>query len=379
MRYSYATGNVTSSGSDEVGGLVGDMDNSASTISDSFARGQVTVGGGSFRAGGLVGNIDKLDRTVERSFSARAPQVPDGVSLTANMGAFAGGTGFYDDDLGARVAEPLSALTKVTANYFDTSNSGSLLGVANTTDVDASAAAGKVTGLGTAGMTSYSTYRGAGWAIVDGWAEFSGPDSGDPDPNTHNVWGICSGVNDGYPFLLWQYDSNPCAATAAESSGRSMDERVDDAGIHLDVQGVVGEQVAGSPVVIGGQGLAAGSAYTLVLRSTPQVIESGVANAAGNFSKEVVLPAGIAPGPHSVTLTAIGVDGSTLSLVTSFVVSPSGVFSSVSPNVVTATAGLAATGPADELWLWGSGFIALLLAGVVLTIARGRIRTTQSL
>lgn len=104
-----------------------------------------------------------------------------------------------------------------------------------------------------------------------------------------------------------------------------------------------------------------------------------MANAAGNFSKEVVMPAGIAPGTHSVTLTAIGVDGSTLSLVTSFVVSPSGVFSSVSPNVVTATAGLAATGPADELWLWGSGFMALLLAGVALTIERARMRSVSGL
>lgn len=104
-----------------------------------------------------------------------------------------------------------------------------------------------------------------------------------------------------------------------------------------------------------------------------------MANAAGNFSKEVVMPAGIAPGTHSVTLTAIGVDGSTLSLVTSFVVSPSGVFSRVNPNVATATAGLAATGPADEVWLWGSGFMALLLAGVAMTIARGRIWTVSAL
>lgn len=72
----------------------------------------------------------------------------------------------------------------------------------------------------------------------------------------------------------------------------------------------------------------------------------------------------------TVALTAIGADGSTLSLVTSFVVSPSGVFSRVNPNVATATAGLAATGPADELWMWGSGFMALLLAGVVLTLVR---------
>lgn len=56
-----------------------------------------------------------------------------------------------------------------------------------------------------AAMRTLGLYRDAGWAIVDQWAA----------PSADRVWGICASVNDGYPFLLWEYAESPCARPAA--------------------------------------------------------------------------------------------------------------------------------------------------------------------
>jgi hypothetical protein len=66
------------------------------------------------------------------------------------------------------------------------------------------------TGKTTAQMTSFATFAAA-WnsesttVIVDGWQAPSNP-----------TWGICAEVNGGYPFLLWQFEANPCQEVATQ-------------------------------------------------------------------------------------------------------------------------------------------------------------------
>lgn len=134
--------------------------------------------------------------------------------------------------------------------------------------------------------------------------------------------------------------------------------------IHLDLKAKAGEVVAGAPVLIEGQGLRPGSTYSLVVRSTPVTVATGTVSGGGRFSTTVNLPAGIAPGNHTITLTAIGSDGSTLSLVTTFVVSNAGTFTSISPGVGSVVGGLAATGPnSAALSLGVASSLALLALG----------------
>jgi hypothetical protein len=66
-----------------------------------------------------------------------------------------------------------------TANFWDIETTGA-------------SASGRVNGVGhtvgvnTSGMTTESTFTDAGWDF-------------------ENIWGIDSGINDGYPYLLWVY------------------------------------------------------------------------------------------------------------------------------------------------------------------------------
>lgn len=349
IRYSYATGNVTNTNTDQAGGLVGQITSFGdgerfSKISDSYARGQVSVGGGSGtgRAGGLLGDLRSPFNVVERSFATRAPLGSRSVGTGALLGS--------DVDL-----EDLEDLQNLRGNFFDSSSSGDLLGVARTTNSNQPNALERVAGLPTAQLQSFATFDGAGWAIVDGWAPFNAPDSEDVVKGTHQVWGICSGVNDGYPFLLWQYTSNPCPSAAPG---------VVSPAIHLDLKAKAGDEVAGAPVLIEGQGLQPGSTYSLVMRSTPTTVTTGTVSGGGRFSTTVNLPAGIAPGNHTITLTAIGSDGSTLSLVTTFVVSSAGTFTSISPGAGSVVGGLAATGPnSSALSLGVASSLALLVLG----------------
>jgi outer membrane protein OmpA-like peptidoglycan-associated protein len=53
------------------------------------------------------------------------------------------------------------------------------------------------------------------WSIVDGWEPFS------TTSTPAKIWGICSRVNDGYPFLLWEYTTDPCTVTPPPSDSGS--------------------------------------------------------------------------------------------------------------------------------------------------------------
>lgn len=93
--------------------------------------------------------------------------------------------------------------------FWSTSNGGPAFALASSGSVDG--ATGKINSE----LQTFSTFSDAGWDIVNGWDTFN--------PSASKVWGICSGVNSGYPFLLWEYSSNPCPVAASPvSSGFSM-------------------------------------------------------------------------------------------------------------------------------------------------------------
>jgi hypothetical protein len=96
----------------------------------------------------------------------------------------------------------------VSNTFWSTSDGGPAFALESNGSI--AGATGKITSE----LQTFSTFSDAGWDIVNGWDTF--------DPSTSKVWGICSGVNSGYPFLLWEYSSNPCAVPSSGSSGFSI-------------------------------------------------------------------------------------------------------------------------------------------------------------
>ena len=156
-------------GQESVGGLAGFIQSAA--INDSYARGSVT---GTSYVGGLVGTAQ--DSTLVRSFA------------TGRVVATSAGGGLVGSDF-------VPAATSATASFWDIGTSGqstSLFG----------------TGKSTAELQVIVTFSGAGWGIASGWQAST----------TTTPWGICSTVNDGYPFLLAEYATSPCPAAPAAAA-----------------------------------------------------------------------------------------------------------------------------------------------------------------
>jgi hypothetical protein len=189
---SYAEGDVTGTG-DRVGGLAGSY---AGQLEDAYALGDVQ---GNNEVGGLVGYVD--GGSVDKAYAAGM--------VTAT------GTG---SDVGGLIGKADGMALSVSASLFDT----------GTTSQAASAGGQGVVGLSSADMTTFGTFSTANWRIV------AGSSGGQVD-----VWGMCSAVNDGYPFLLWQAASSasdpcvvptvtppPATAPGATSGGDEADSGV---------------------------------------------------------------------------------------------------------------------------------------------------------
>jgi hypothetical protein len=116
---------------------------------------------------------------------------------------------------------------------------------------------------------------------------------------------------------------------------------------------------AGKTITVSGSGYAPGSTVTVLIYSEPQVLTTVVADENGDFTVTVTVPAGLAPGQH--TLVASGVD------------------SQGNPRYVTlpvtVVAGLASTG-ADIAVPAIGGLAALTVGGALLFVSRRRSKVS---
>lgn len=192
IQNSYATGQIV--GKVQTGGLVGTY--RGGSISNSYARTSVSYNSVNpnpnnsvepYRAGGLVGATVGSPGTISFSWSSGLVTTP-----AAGVTYFIGGV------FGGVSSGSTPTFNKVR---WDTETS---------TQSTNAAGSGHV-GNSTAQMQTLATYTTDSYGIRSGWEAFN-------FSTPTNFWGICSGVNDGYPFLLWEYVSNPCVSPAPPSS-----------------------------------------------------------------------------------------------------------------------------------------------------------------
>jgi hypothetical protein len=217
--------NYPSPGGGEVGIAFGDMNNFSGNISISgvFTSGSVRASIANNYAGGLVGYVNMRGQSkgasITNSYSVASVQnntigpgglignytgvVSENVTLS---NVYSAGTLTVVDTLRSRyglVGNMTNGTHKpvITNSFWDTDITGALA-VAPFTIAGSTAKS-------TSEMKSLTTF--SAWAIVEGWESFN-------FSTPTNFWGICSGVNDGYPFLLWEYSTNPCVSPPAASS-----------------------------------------------------------------------------------------------------------------------------------------------------------------
>jgi hypothetical protein len=194
----------TAAGSGNIGGLVGQV--SYGTIQYSGHRGDFLVTGNKL-VGGLVGSVKSDRLELKSNYSIATFDVTgltgydssgiigdgcDGVSLVTNTFSVASGQhwGVQIEDCGT-----------FQDSFYNTTT---FVGVATSDEDSVEGVLGKTT----LDLKDPITYEN--WNIVEGWAVFN------RSGGTH--WGICAAVNDGYPYLLWEYSSNPCVSGGSDNS-----------------------------------------------------------------------------------------------------------------------------------------------------------------
>lgn len=333
---------VSSSGNEAVGALLGyaNLGSGAVAIQNVYASGDVSAASGT-RAGGLLGELREWSSgTIDLtdSYSSVAVTGPSGAGgLAANtVTGTVAFTNTYSTGVITRAggAGPQGILGNdassggvdftVNDTYWDTETTGASTGWPRSPDVG--------TGKTTSEMKLLATF--AAWDIVDGWEAY------DFD-NPTNEWGICSTVNDGYPFLLWEYDANPCPSSGDGGSG-SSEATAGPAGIFLAVAGPVGRSVAETPVYFGSYSIKPNTQYSLRLESvtnrgqTRAVLASGAVNARGSLDDRVELTA-LSPGTYKIVMTGTHRLGHTLALTNYISVGANGTFVSISPEALQPT------------------------------------------
>jgi hypothetical protein len=228
-------GSIRSNGA-QVGSIAGKVDNASTIIQNVKAIVDITYPGINY-AGGLVGGINA--GTVRYSaylglFSASDDYAAIGsftgfnvsgiiqhsygrTTMSGASGYKAGMNGWSNVIVTSSYAVTPGANVGVTAHNSSGTVTNSFW---DTTDGPTIARRDGAAVTGATGKTSVqlrdiATYSAAGWNIVSGWEAFS--TSGTP-----KIWGICSIVNSGYPFLLWEYTSNPCLSVATAPSITSI-------------------------------------------------------------------------------------------------------------------------------------------------------------
>jgi len=146
---------------------------------------------------------------------------------------------------------------------------------------------------------------------------------------------------------------------------------VDQPAIALTPSLRVGEVACGREVVANGEGLKAGSPYSLSLDSS-LVLSSGTVKSSA-FETLATLPLSLSTGSHMLTLSAVGEDGGTLTLQRAFSVDTDCVVVSLDAG---AGSRLAATGPSNTGAVFLGGLMVLTL-GLGLIISRS-IRRPQA-
>ncbi|TQN38096.1 hypothetical protein FHU33_4781 [Blastococcus colisei] len=232
-------------------------------------------------------------------------------------------------------------------------------------------APGKVT-------ASWSAPTVAGTFPVDGYAAYmfqpAGPDAGGMgDSLCHSTADVLTCTGDADFGSEWQVsvfaidsEGNGGIHAAPVATGKIPFPATVPAsnGPMTPAAGSSGKVEAGKTMTVTGTGYAPGSTVTLLIYSEPQVLTTVVADSSGNFTATVTVPAGLAPGEHTLVASGYDTNGDQRFTTLAVTVSAAGTATVTGPK-------LAATGA--DVTLPAIGGLAVLGLGTgLIVVARRR-------
>lgn len=126
----------------------------------------------------------------------------------------------------------------------------------------------------------------------------------------------------------------------------------------------IGQPIAGQTVGVTARNLALSTNYSITLRSTPQILEQGITTTTF-MDTTVTIPAGLEPGWHSITFSAVRSDGVATEQVGYFKINESGILLQTSAEVPAELAFTAAPQPNQ----WALGVLLTVIGmGILATV-----------
>lgn len=228
-------------GSGAVGGLVGWAD--YGNVMYSAHRGDIYVTGSKV-VGGLVGfiksNLEILSSYSIATFDVTSLSVYTSGGIIGNADCEADPLPLVTRTFSVASGQHYAVQFDNCATYVDSYYNATVFPGAASSD-------GSIVGAtneNTANLKAATLFQQDNYEIIEGWQEFQRFKEA-----PLSIWGICSAVNDGYPYLLWEYSSNPCV------SGGSGNSALASTGSNLgDYSGLVaGVLMAGTGLVLLGR------------------------------------------------------------------------------------------------------------------------------
>lgn len=349
----YSTVDVTGSGN-TVGGLVGF---SLATVSTSFATGDVT---GVERVGGLIGE----------EWYGISNSYASGGTVTGNnyVGALVGA---LDHGVTFSIATSYATSRVVTAGTYKGGIYGRVLTAGGsftndfwdtvTTTMSSSGYSGFVSssfGKTTTQMTTLTTFTTdspitASWSIASGW-------------DATKVWGMCSTVNSGYPFLVSSYSSDPCNVPGATVSPTSVAFGSQAVGTTSSAQRVILTSSGTGSLTLGSSAVTIGGTHASDFALTTTCSNNQVLAPASTCTIDVTFTPGLT-GSRSANLVITSDDASSPTVVPLTGTGSQAVATASPSSLDFGVVAVGTTSGAETLTITSSGTADLVLGTATIT------------
>jgi len=169
-------------------------------------------------------------------------------------------------------------------------------------------------------VVSWTAPANTGGSLITGYTVTS---SGGQTATVSGTSATVTGLTNGTAYTFTVTATNASGTSAASDSSTAVTPAITPT-VSLVLNFLAGSNIRDAVTTVSASNLKVGSDFSLVMRSTPVIVHSGVVGSTGAVNWRGNLPTGVPAGAHSLTLYGVAPDGAVLTAVAWFSYNASG-------------------------------------------------------
>jgi hypothetical protein len=169
-------------------------------------------------------------------------------------------------------------------------------------------------------VVSWTAPANTGGSLISGYTVTS---SGGQTATVAGTSATVTGLTNGTAYTFTVTATNVSGSSAASDSSTAVTPVITPT-VSLVLNFLAGSNIRDAVTTVSASNLKVGSDFSLVMRSTPVIVHSGVVGSTGEVNWRGNLPTGVPAGAHSLTLYGVAPDGAVLTAVAWFSYNASG-------------------------------------------------------